>query len=352
MGFELESTAGRVARMLPFVLVAALALACTANAAYPGKNGQIAFSSNWDGNYNIYTIRTDGSGLTRLTDDLRGDVEPRWSPDGAHIAFMRSEPGTPWGYSLYVMNADGSGQRLLVRASNYDFAAPSWSPDGTQIAYSSGAQGVKIIPASGGPLQRSFGLDNIALDPAWSPDGNTIVWVNSTGITRELFAQLADGRTLPLTRTQSLFETSPAWSPDGRRIVYDDERWIPSDSTGLRTMNPDGTDVAIVPGTRNDRDPQWSPDGTRLVVSSWDSSIQKFDLVTLAPDGSGRAALTHTPADEVDPDWQTLPGPRRSDYKNARMFCVAERDFFGLDAFARRYGGGRKAFPRCVRTNH
>ena len=162
-----------------------------------------------------------------------------------------------------------------------------------------------------------------------------------------MIAHLADGRTIHLTATQSVYETSPAWSPDGRRIVYDDERWIPSDSTGLRTMNPDGTGVAIVPGTRDDRDPQWSPDGTRLVVSSWDSSIQKFDLVTLAPDGSGRAALTHTPADEVDPDWQTLPGPRRSDYKNAREFCVAERDFFGLDEFERRYGGGRKAFHRA-----
>src|SRR4029078_1343206 len=104
MGFELERIAGRVARVLPLVLVAALALACTANAANPGKNGLIAFSANWDGNYNVYTIRTDGTGLTRLTDDLHADVKPRWSPDGTRIAFMRSESGTPWGYSLYVMN--------------------------------------------------------------------------------------------------------------------------------------------------------------------------------------------------------------------------------------------------------
>lgn len=351
MGFKLESIAGRVARMVPLIVVAVLALAGPAHAAYPGNNGLVVFSSNWDGNHNIYTLRTDGTGLTRLTDSLQADVEPRWSPDGAQIAFMRSEPGTPWGYSLYVMNADGSGQRPLVRASSYDFAAPSWSPDGTQIAYSTGTQGVKIIPASGGPLQRSFGGGNIALDPAWSPDGNTILFVNSSGIPRELIAQYADGRAMPLTATQSVYETSPAWSPDGRRIAYDDERWIPSDSTGLRTMNPDGTGVAIVPGTRNDRDPQWSPDGTRLVVSSWDSSTQNFDLVTLDPDGTGRAALTHSAGDEVDPDWQTLPGPRRSDYKNARMFCVAERDFFGRDEFASRYGGGRKAFNRCVRAN-
>ena len=57
----------------------------------------------------------------------------------------------------------------------------SWSPDGTEIVYSSGFQGVKIISASGGPLLRSFGLENIALDPAWSPDGNTILFANSTG---------------------------------------------------------------------------------------------------------------------------------------------------------------------------
>ena len=344
-----RSTRRALAITIAIAALAFVALAGTAHAAYPGKNGRIVFSSSWDGNYDIFTIRADGTGLTQLTHSLLADVEPRWSPDGTQIAFMRSEAGTPWGYSLYVMNADGSSPKLLVRASSYDFAAPSWSPDGRQIAYSGGAAGVKIIPATGGPVQRSFGFDNIALDPAWSPRGDTIAFANSTGISSELVAQFADGRAMFLTATLSLRETSPAWSPDGLRIVYDDETWIPSDSTGLRTMNGDGTGVAIVPGTRYDRDPQWSPDGTRLVVSSWGSGV--FDLVTLAPNGSRRTTLTHTGANAIDPDWQTLPGPRRADYKNARKFCAAERRFFGRKAFARRYGGRHKAFRRCVEAN-
>jgi len=47
------------------------------------------------------------------------------------------------------------------------------------------------------------------------------------------------------------------------------------------------------------------------------------------------------------PNWQPLPGPRRSDFKNAAQFCEAERDFWG-EAFAGRYGGGANAFGKCV----
>jgi Tol biopolymer transport system component len=351
----MDSRSTRRALAIPIAL-AALAFAApagTAHAAYPGKNGKIAFSSNRNGNYDIFAVRADGTGLTQLTDNVRADIEPRWSPDGTQIAFMRSE-AEQWGYSLHVMNADGSSPRLLLRFRVFEFTppAPSWSPDGGQIAYSSGSGGVKIIPAAGGPLQRSFGFGNMALDPAWSPRGDTIAYANTSGLSSELIAQFADGRAMSLTATPSLYETSPAWSPDGRLIVYDDERWIPSDSTGLRTMNADGTGLVRIPGTPNDRDPQWSPDGTRLVVSSWRPSAQTFGLVTLAPDGSRRTTLTDAGAHAVDPDWQALPGPRRADYQNAPRFCAAERRFFGRAAFARRYGGGHTAFRTCVEANH
>jgi hypothetical protein len=64
-------------------------------------------------------------------------------------------------------------------------------------------------------------------------------------------------------------------------------------------------------------------------------------------DGSGKTFLTNG----VDPDWQPLPGPQRSDYKNAAKFCEAERDFLGDAAFRQRYGtngNGANAFGNCV----
>jgi hypothetical protein len=45
---------------------------------FPGPNGQIAFASNRDGNYEIYTMNEDGNDVTRLTDDDADDREPDW----------------------------------------------------------------------------------------------------------------------------------------------------------------------------------------------------------------------------------------------------------------------------------
>src|SRR5688572_19085984 len=112
----------------------ALAFAGTADAAYPGRNGKIAFSANWNGNYDIYTIDADGTRLTRLTYDLQEDFEPKFSPDGSRILFVRLSPVGAT-YNLWVMNADGRDQRLVVRMRTFDRASAAWSPDGTLVVY-------------------------------------------------------------------------------------------------------------------------------------------------------------------------------------------------------------------------
>jgi hypothetical protein len=70
----------------------------------------IAFMSARDGNWEIYKINVDGSGLARLTEDHAADGLPTWSPDGLSIAFA-SNRGGQW--AIWVMNADGSNQRKL-----------------------------------------------------------------------------------------------------------------------------------------------------------------------------------------------------------------------------------------------
>ncbi|MCH8993458.1 MAG: PD40 domain-containing protein, partial [Chloroflexi bacterium] len=54
----------------------------------PEVTGRIAFASDRDGNSEVYIVNADGSGLTRLTDNLADDSQPTWSPDGTHIAFL------------------------------------------------------------------------------------------------------------------------------------------------------------------------------------------------------------------------------------------------------------------------
>ena len=98
---------------------------------------QIAFSSNRDGNFDIYVMGEDGSNPTRLTNPNHTnriwDNEPAWSPDGGRIAFSSNRDGN---FDIYVMGEDGSNPTRLTTDILKD-RNPAWSPDGGRIAFSS-----------------------------------------------------------------------------------------------------------------------------------------------------------------------------------------------------------------------
>ncbi len=107
-------------------------------AAFPGENGKIAFSSFRDGDQEIYIMNSDGSAQTRLTNVLRTDFDPEWSPDGSRIAFTSRRDGP---YDIYVMNPDGSGQTNFTAGLGGDQFNAGWSPDGTKIAFTHSTPG-------------------------------------------------------------------------------------------------------------------------------------------------------------------------------------------------------------------
>jgi len=92
----------------------------------------LAFSSSRDGNAEIYTCRTNGSDIRRLTNHRRIDSSPSWSPDGSKIAFTSDRTGNPL---IYVMNSDGSGVHRLTSTPNAYEDSPRWSPRGDRIAF-------------------------------------------------------------------------------------------------------------------------------------------------------------------------------------------------------------------------
>ncbi len=79
----------------------------TAPAAYGGR---IAFMSNRDGNWEIYIMNYDGTGVRRLTNNAADDGLPVWSPDGKTIAFVSNQGGA---WAVWAMNPDGSSRRKL-----------------------------------------------------------------------------------------------------------------------------------------------------------------------------------------------------------------------------------------------
>jgi dipeptidyl aminopeptidase/acylaminoacyl peptidase len=119
---------------------------------------KIVFSSNhrlgsW--HRDIFTVRPDGTGLTRLTttgtqewpceaypDDTYG---PDWSPDGSKIVYEyfqdRLDGECEGGVALHVMNADATGDHTIVGYWDTDYieGPPSWSPDGTKVVFDASA---------------------------------------------------------------------------------------------------------------------------------------------------------------------------------------------------------------------
>ena len=115
--------------ILVAILIAATFSACSpANTTVPApilpdsNLTKIAFSSNRDGNNEIYMVNADGSEPTRLTNNPTDDCCPVWLPDGTRIAFRSDRNGT---MEIYIMNADGTRVTRLTDNPTND-GSPAW----------------------------------------------------------------------------------------------------------------------------------------------------------------------------------------------------------------------------------
>ncbi|HEU4325373.1 MAG TPA: hypothetical protein VFS21_19675 [Roseiflexaceae bacterium] len=189
----------------------------------------IAFLANdWDQPYELYVAAPDGSQvrlLTRLPNIHTSLSEPLWSPDSSRIALVQNDGSDGSKYSLFVINADGTGLRRLTTSPGTDRDV-SWSPDGRQIVFSrmdntTFVRKLIVLDMETGAEQELVTGDKDPRSPAWSPDGATIAY--TTGL-RALMLIGPDG-----SGRRPLFEaggdasvgvnTVHAWSPDGRQVV-------------------------------------------------------------------------------------------------------------------------------------
>jgi dipeptidyl aminopeptidase/acylaminoacyl peptidase len=114
-----------VAVLLALGLIGAVVAATDpAKAAFPGHNGKIAFASNRDGNWEIYTMNSDGTSQQNLTFSWSSDLRPAWSANGKQIAFDSFRDGNE---EVYRMSTSGALQTRLTFNVAVD-SRPSWQP--------------------------------------------------------------------------------------------------------------------------------------------------------------------------------------------------------------------------------
>ena len=287
--------------------VALVAVEETAQAAFPGENGSIAYSSYAYGGYDIYSIRPgEGYSPTQLTFSVMAgysDIYPAYSPDGTSIAYARWDGQNSKGpnYDIWVLSQDGTSERQVTDTAT-DEMYPSYSPDGTTIVYSSNDgqdEEIYAVPVSGGAPSQLTDNSKDDVSPVYSPDGTTIAYQSHDGQDYEITTMPANGGTPVQLTDNATGDSYPDYSPDGARLVYghydgqDVEIYSMPASGGMPTRLTDNTlpDTGAV----------YSPDGTTIAYQSHDG--QDYEITTMPANGGTPAQLTDNATADVFPNW-------------------------------------------------
>jgi len=270
---------------------------------------QLAFVSQADGNDEIYLVKSNGTGLTRLTMNTVSDRDPAWTADGLRLAFASNRDGNA---EIYTMNSDGQNVLRLTNQSAADYQ-PTWSPDGSKIAFVSERDGhaeIYVMNATDGSSQVRLTTDGVTPtpdgDPAWSPDGAKIAFWSTRSGTAEIWVMDADGSN-PTKLTSTGENYQPAWSPDGQKLVFrhtsscyywcDYDLWVVNIS-GLATTKLPTADFV-------DTDPHWSSDGAWIAYATASCDYYNCSSPAIAAVRSdGTRTVEIVPAPAFSPAWR------------------------------------------------
>lgn len=295
----------------------AAVFASSATGTFAGANGRIAFTMRTaTGEFDVYTMKLDGTSVVQITNDPARDFNPRWSPDGRRIAFSSNRDGD---FDIYTVDADG-GNVVRVTGTPTDTVGdftPSWTADGKQIVFQHffGLASAEIWIANG---DGSGGATKLAegFVAGTSSRGRKVVYTGRADNDLHIL-NLGDGTTQTLTGTA--FDAEPSWSPNGNDIVFSGVASATDEFFETYVMHADGSRL-VGPITSFDDDldlqagsPVWSPDGTRIGITVCDfpGGVQNdCAIMTMKPDGSDLVPIDIQ--DRLDVvggriDWQQVP---------------------------------------------
>ncbi|HVS13539.1 MAG TPA: winged helix-turn-helix domain-containing protein [Thermoanaerobaculia bacterium] len=240
--------------------------------------------------------------LTRPRPPFRGDVEPRFSPDGARVAFGRVMGSTVT--ELWTVEVATARETRLTH-DHRDTMGQAWSVDGDTIVFSSnraGHYGLWEIPAGGGEPRWLTGGGSKIKHPAHARHAPLIAWedwqleINLWRVPLGGSEDRGPGEE-PVARSTQ-WDFAPAISPDGARLAF-----LSSRGGGMGVWVRDLVSGEEFPVTRGDdhatAGPRWSPDGGALTWVAWRAG--RSDVFVTAVDSYAPTQLTDDDAHEIAP---------------------------------------------------
>ena len=269
-------------------------------------------------------------------DLVRTGIFPSFSPSGDRLVVSSgnaaaseaagSHPSVPPD-DLLLMNADGSGRRVLFRDPERLILGGVWSPTSEDIAFAVGdffrGDGLRVkigvLHADGSGLRYLADESGSVALPSWSPDGSRLVYRRANASANGLaIVNVATGAVSTLTED---FDNFPSWCAAGDTIIF--TRRV-EDDYELFSIRSDGsklTRLTVTPG--NDAHAACSPDGRWIAFSGSEGgfkdeaalhppNIQPYgDIYVMRADGTDRRRLTDNPFENATTAWVPLVEPER-----------------------------------------
>ena len=264
----------------------------------PPEPARIAFTTYKDGNWEIYTVKPDGTGLVRLTSTSSSDLRPRWSSDAQKIAWEC----IPNYANICVMDADGSNQ-LQLTSGSYNDLRPTWSPNPHMIAFQSYKDNnweIYRINVDGTSLTRLTNHSASDYDPDWSASGDKIAFVSTRNSGyNHIFTMTTGGTTQTAVTSGSFHNYQPRVSPDGTQVVFYSYK---DGNAEIYKVNIDGTGLTRFTNNSNfDGIPRWSPDGSKIAWECYRSGRQH--ICSKNEDLTNERQLTSASSYHYWPNW-------------------------------------------------
>ncbi|GIV79421.1 MAG: hypothetical protein KatS3mg050_3815 [Litorilinea sp.] len=233
--------------------------------AFSPDGQQIAFTyyatePNGPDNTQIYLMNADGSNKRPLMENQPNlNWRPAWSPDGQQLLFISNRDGN---FEIYKVNVDGTGLVNLTNSPSNDHD-PDWSPDGSKIVFVSdrdyGVRAIYTMNPDGSDVQEIVGPECLCSYPRWSPDGSQILYASKHDTTWDLFVMNPDGSGIRQITSGSGDNFIGAWVGNDRIIFAAEE--ASSVGTDLYLVHLNGDDLlqlTNIPYTEESF-PHWVP---------------------------------------------------------------------------------------------
>ncbi len=301
------------------MLLAAIALAPPAQAAFPGANGLIAVSRTSPKPAQVWLVHPSTGRPALVGEPL---AQPAWSPDGQKLALTEGYTGTSIDIRDLRGNSYPHSTCQVIGGRTYGHSS-SWAPDGRRFVFAcQSSNGAILVGKLGSESGYATPLTQDGNNPAWSPDGTTIAFDRPDGI----WLMNNDGtHQRRLIDLPGVYEERPDWSPDGEQLAFTADSEPPpggccaAGNVDVYAISADGGQLKrLTYSAGADSGPAFSPDGRRIAFVSHRPG--HGELYLMNRNGTHQTRLTYSPPRVItppperptydsyfDPDWQPLP---------------------------------------------